>query len=65
MPKLPIPKLEDTCSRWLAAVTPLCNEEELANAKRAINEFATRCVAFVVSQEGGSFQFSFFFFSLM
>lgn len=39
LPKLPLPKLEDTCERYIEAVTPLLNETELARTKAAIMEF--------------------------
>ncbi len=40
MPKLPIPKLEDTCARWLAAVTPLAaSPSELAPTTEAVRSF--------------------------
>lgn len=40
MPKLPIPELDKTCSRWLSAVTPLMSPEELQTSRAAIEDFA-------------------------
>ena len=39
--QLPIPKLDDTCQRWLAAVTPLMTTEELRETARAVEAFRT------------------------
>lgn len=41
MPKLPIPSLENTCKRWLKAVTPLMTPEELQATTAAITDFAS------------------------
>jgi carnitine O-palmitoyltransferase 2 len=40
-PQLPIPKLDDTCQRWLAAVTPLMTADELRETAKAIEAFRT------------------------
>ena len=38
--RLPIPKLEDTCARYLAALQPVApNEEAFANTKRLVEDF--------------------------
>ncbi|MDB9513161.1 choline/carnitine O-acyltransferase [Kamptonema animale CS-326] len=39
LPKLPLPKLEDTCKRYLELVTPLMSETELAQTKAVVREF--------------------------
>lgn len=39
LPKLPIPKLEDTCRRYLNAQKPLLNDEELQNTSSYISKF--------------------------
>lgn len=42
MPKLPIPKLEDSCARWAAFVEPVAADAaELAATRAAISSFAT------------------------
>lgn len=39
LPKLPIPKLEDTCARYVKALTPLLSEEQLATTRAAVDAF--------------------------
>jgi hypothetical protein len=39
LPKLPIPELEDTCRRYLAALKELQDEHEHEETKRAVEEF--------------------------
>ena len=39
LPKLPIPPLEDTCKRYLLAVTPLLTKQELATTTAAVERF--------------------------
>ena len=39
LPKLPIPDLEQTCQRYLAALKPLQSPREHADTKRAVQEF--------------------------
>jgi len=39
LPRLPIPKLEDTCKRYLNAQKPLLNNEELQNTQSCISKF--------------------------
>ncbi|KAJ8869554.1 hypothetical protein PR048_028545 [Dryococelus australis] len=39
LPRLPIPKLEDTCRRYLAAQMPLLNEAELNQTKEYVARF--------------------------
>ena len=39
LPKLPIPPLEDTCSRYLTALKGLQDEREHEHTKRAVAEF--------------------------
>jgi len=39
LPKLPIPDLEKTCERYLAALKPLQSNREHADTKHAIHEF--------------------------
>ena len=41
LPKLPVPKLEDTCKRYLAALEGLQDEEEHAKTKAVVQEFLT------------------------
>lgn len=41
LPKLPIPKLEDTCKRYLRALEGLQAPEEHENTKKIVNEFMT------------------------
>ena len=39
LPKLPIPPLEDTCKRYLLAVTPLLTKQELVTTTAAVERF--------------------------
>jgi Choline/Carnitine o-acyltransferase len=39
LPKLPLPKLEDTCERYIQMVTPVLSDSELARTKAAVIEF--------------------------
>nr|XP_012229216.1 PREDICTED: LOW QUALITY PROTEIN: carnitine O-palmitoyltransferase 2, mitochondrial [Linepithema humile] len=39
LPRLPIPKLEDTCQRYLNAQKPLLNDEELKHTSSCISRF--------------------------
>ncbi|KAH0947481.1 hypothetical protein HN011_000231 [Eciton burchellii] len=39
LPRLPIPKLEDTCRRYLNAQKPLLSNEELQNTQSCISKF--------------------------
>lgn len=39
LPKLPLPKLEDTCKRYIEAVRALLSETELVRTKAAVMEF--------------------------
>lgn len=39
LPKLPIPKLEDTCARYVKALTPLLSEQQLATTRAAVDAF--------------------------
>ena len=39
LPRLPIPKLDDTCNRYLAALTPLLSAEDFNQTKQAVEEF--------------------------
>ncbi|XP_043485133.1 carnitine O-palmitoyltransferase 2, mitochondrial-like isoform X2 [Leptopilina heterotoma] len=39
LPRLPIPKLEDTCRRYLNAQKPLLSEEEFTKTKSFVNQF--------------------------
>ena len=39
LPRLPIPKLEDTCVRYLAALSPLLTPEELQRAEKIVHAF--------------------------
>ena len=39
LPKLPIPKLEDTCKRYLRALEGLQDEEEHAKTESVVKEF--------------------------
>ncbi|ORX36165.1 acyltransferase ChoActase/COT/CPT [Kockovaella imperatae] len=41
LPKLPVPKLEDTCKRYLRALKGLQDEEEHHRTEVAVNEFLT------------------------
>jgi hypothetical protein len=41
LPKLPIPDLEQTCQRYLAALKPLQSNREHADTKHAVQEFLT------------------------
>ncbi|KAK4455640.1 putative mitochondrial carnitine O-acetyltransferase [Podospora aff. communis PSN243] len=41
LPKLPIPDLEQTCQRYLAALRPLQSNREHADTKHAVQEFLT------------------------
>jgi carnitine O-palmitoyltransferase 2 len=37
--RLPIPKLEQTCQRYLAAVQAVCSDSMIEEAKRTVEEF--------------------------
>ncbi|WP_254174000.1 choline/carnitine O-acyltransferase [Planktothrix pseudagardhii] len=39
LPKLPLPKLSDTCARYIEMVTPLLSDTELERTKTAVREF--------------------------
>lgn len=39
LPRLPIPKLEDTCQRYLASQRPLLNDEQMAQTSKFVREF--------------------------
>lgn len=39
LPRLPIPKLEDTCNRYLNAQKPLLNDKELQHTSSCITKF--------------------------
>lgn len=39
LPKLPLPKLSDTCDRYIEMVTPLLSETELEQTLAAVREF--------------------------
>lgn len=39
LPRLPIPKLSDTCRRYLAALRPVVSEDQLEETKRLVEEF--------------------------
>ena len=39
LPHLPIPKLEDTCSRYLDAQKPLLSQDEFSKTSAIVNEF--------------------------
>ncbi|MCC5637002.1 choline/carnitine O-acyltransferase [Nostoc sp. CHAB 5844] len=39
LPKLPLPKLENTCNQYIQMVTPLLSEPELARTKAAVIKF--------------------------
>ena len=41
LPQLKIPKLEDTCSKYLRSVTPLVSEAELQHTTSVVNDFMT------------------------
>jgi len=39
LPRLPVPKLEDTCRRYLAALTPVLAPEELLKSEKIVHAF--------------------------
>lgn len=39
LPKLPLPKLEDTCKRYLRALEPLQDEEDHQKTKSVVKDF--------------------------
>ena len=39
LPRLPIPKLEDTCKRYLAALEPILSVTEYKNSEKIVNDF--------------------------
>ena len=39
LPKLPIPELDSTCERYLAALIPLQTSQEHADSEKAVQEF--------------------------
>lgn len=42
LPRLPIPKLEDTCSRYLDAQKPLLTPEQYEETKQLVDKFQKR-----------------------
>ncbi|XP_072752082.1 carnitine O-palmitoyltransferase 2, mitochondrial isoform X2 [Anoplolepis gracilipes] len=48
LPRLPIPKLEDTCKRYLNAQKPLLNDKEL--------QYTSSCISKFLANEGQSLQ---------
>ena len=42
LPRLPIPKLEDTCRRYLDAQKPLLTPEQYEETKQLVNKFQKR-----------------------
>ncbi|OMH78508.1 Carnitine O-acetyltransferase, mitochondrial [Zancudomyces culisetae] len=45
LPKLPVPKLEDTIPKYLRTIEPFLTKEELENSKQAVQEFVSTGVA--------------------
>ena len=39
LPRLPIPRLEDTCSRYLDALIPVTTDEQLSKTRSIVAEF--------------------------
>ena len=39
LPKLPIPKLEDTCKRYLNSLKPLLNEDDYKRVEKLVKNF--------------------------
>ena len=39
LPRLPIPKLEQTLERYLAALRPVCSDEEYQRSQACVEEF--------------------------
>ena len=39
LPRLPIPRLEDTCSRYLDALTPVTTDEQLSGTRSVVAKF--------------------------
>ena len=40
LPRLPIPKLPDSCRRYLTALKPILTDEEYSATERIVNEFS-------------------------
>jgi carnitine O-palmitoyltransferase 2 len=39
LPRLPVPKLDATCERYLAGVKPIISEADYANTKKIVESF--------------------------
>jgi len=39
LPRLPVPKLEDSCRRYIAALSPLLTAEELQRSEKIVHAF--------------------------
>ena len=51
LPRFPIPKLEDSCRHYLAALRPILSVEEYGATENIVNEFSKKALMAGVSKQ--------------